>query len=134
MRTYVGLAIVGALIVGLFGYTKLTSPPVTQSQGDSFEVTFSVEGTEEHRVRVEEGTTALDLLREEAREYGFALAEKEYAGLGVLVEQIGSFKNGTNGKYWHYYVNSSLAPVGAESYILKNNDMIEWKFHEPRVE
>lgn len=48
--------------------------------------------------------------------------------LGVLIIQIGDKKNGQNRKYWQYFINDKYAQVGASSYILQADDVIEWKF------
>lgn len=122
------------LLLALGALTYFTLPSVSEAPSVSqqtFSVTFSVEGLETHTTSVSEGTTALALLREEAEEDGFAFVEKEYAGMGILVEQIGDQKNGTDGKYWMYTINGALAPVGADAYELKPNDVIEWTFAVP---
>ena len=56
------------------------------------------------------------------------LTFKEYPGLGVLIESIGSRQNGSEKKYWQYWVNNEYAKVGADSYLPKTGDIIEWKF------
>lgn len=122
------------VILALGALSYYTQPPVSEAphvSPQTFSVVFSVEGLERHTTSVTEGTTALALLREEAEEDGFAFVEKEYAGMGILVEQIGDQKNGTDGKYWMYTVNGALAPVGAHAYTLKPNDVIEWTFAVP---
>ena len=53
---------------------------------------------------------------------------KNYGTVGVLVEQIGSRKNGVDGKYWQYFVNDAQPMVSADKYVLQNNDRVEWKF------
>ena len=57
---------------------------------------------------------------------------KDYKGLGVLVTQIGNDKNGAGGRYWQYWVNDKLAPVGASDYVIRSGDVIEWKFTLPK--
>jgi hypothetical protein len=52
--------------------------------------------------------------------------------MGTLVEKIGEQANGTDGNYWMYYVNDTFAPVGADAYIVKKGDVIEWKFEVPQ--
>jgi len=32
------------------------------------------------------------------------------------------------GHFWGYYVNSAMAQVGANEYITKNSDTIEWRY------
>ncbi len=48
--------------------------------------------------------------------------------MGDLITQIGDRVNGTGGNYWQYWVNNNYASVGADSYIVKGRDVIEWKF------
>ena len=82
-------------------------------------------------VEIPEGTTILELLRGESTAEGFAMSEKEYAGLGILVERLGDLQNGADGKYWTYTVNGAFAPVGADVYEPKSGDLIEWTFDVP---
>jgi hypothetical protein len=47
---------------------------------------------------------------------------------GPYVETINGIKGGTDGKYWSFYVNGSLAQKGAADYITEGGEKIEWKF------
>lgn len=82
-------------------------------------------------IEVADGSSALDQLRQFAGERSLPMATKDYGGLGTMVEQIGTLKSGMGGKYWHFYVNGKLAPVGAGAYVLKSGDSIEWRFATP---
>lgn len=53
---------------------------------------------------------------------------KEYKGLGILIEKIGSKSNGENNKYWQYWVNNVYALVAVDTYRLKPNDVVLFKF------
>lgn len=133
-RILIGSLLVIAIIAGGFAYTQFiqTPSPAQTENSRTISVTFAIESVlPAHAADVAAGTTVLELLRAESAEKGFTLAEKEYAGLGILVEQIGEYKNGTDSKYWHYYVNGKLAPVGVDAYVLQSGDAIEWKFHAP---
>lgn len=68
-----------------------------------------------------EGKTALSLLKSKA-----AVITKE-STYGPFVESIGGLAGGANGKYWLFYVNGAQAAVGADSYVTKAGDKIEWK-------
>ncbi len=106
--------------------------PHTEDATRSLSVTIEIAGIRPlSSAKVLEGTTALALLKLVAEEEKIPLEEKTYAGLGTLVEAIGTLKNGTGGKYWTYTVNNAFAPVGADSYILKNDDAIAWEFDVP---
>lgn len=119
----------GVLVLGTFSNISES----TQKVAPSFITgSLSIDGLlEKTEVSFAPDTTALSLLAEVAKEMEFELGTKEYTGMGVLVEKIGDIKNGVDGKYWHYYINGKLAPVGASDYMLQANDGIEWKFAEP---
>ncbi len=74
------------------------------------------------RHEVEKGKTALDLLQRTAK-----VTIKD-SGPNAFVTAINGLQaNDKDKKYWAFYVNGTLAEVGAGSYQLKNNDKIEWK-------
>lgn len=49
-----------------------------------------------------------------------------------FVESINGVINNAdnNGKYWLYWVNGEHPPVGADKYVLRNGDLVEWKYVE----
>jgi len=56
---------------------------------------------------------------------------KDFGGnLGLFIEQINGIKNGTDNKFWIYYINEKEAKTGISNYTLNNNDVIEWKYEE----
>jgi hypothetical protein len=55
---------------------------------------------------------------------------KKYS-FGTLVESINNLQN-TKDKAWIYFINGNSASVGADSYILKPGDKIEWKYLKPQ--
>lgn len=69
-----------------------------------------------------EGQTALALLKAEAD-----VVTKDSA-YGPYVDTINGVVGGTDGKYWAFYVNGQMAQVGADAYVTKAGDKIEWKF------
>ncbi len=119
-----------AILLGV-AFVQLPSEPAVET-ASTFHVSLAIDGILPlHQTDVAGGTTALELLREESTEEGFALIEKEYAGLGTLVEAIGTSTNGTDGKYWTYTVNGQFAQKGADAYALQSGDAIEWTFKVP---
>ncbi|MFA6423781.1 MAG: DUF4430 domain-containing protein [Candidatus Magasanikbacteria bacterium] len=58
---------------------------------------------------------------------------KEYKGVGYFLEEIdGQKNNNQTGEYWIYYINGQPAKIGISSYILKNNDLITWKYEHSK--
>ena len=47
----------------------------------------------------------------------------------IFIDTISSYTSGID-KYWIYYVNGESGMVGADKYIIKNNDIIEWRFEK----
>jgi len=47
---------------------------------------------------------------------------------GDYVDAINGLKGGTDGKYWSFYIDGTLASVGAGSYTQNGGEKIEWKF------
>ena len=72
---------------------------------------------------VAENTKALVLLKSSHK-----VETKDYGSLGEMVTSIdGSTASLT--QFWAFYVNGKLANEGAGSYVLKNNDKVEWKLN-----
>jgi hypothetical protein len=68
------------------------------------------------------GTTALDVTE------SVVSVEKEWYGDLVYVTSVaGVPNNAVNGLYWQYWVNNELAPVAANKYNLKENDVVSWR-------
>jgi len=71
---------------------------------------------------LELGKTSLELLKKTVP------VKTKGEGKNAFVIMINNYEADSNKKeYWSFYVNGQYAQVGAGSYILKNNDRIEWK-------
>ena len=70
-----------------------------------------------------EGKTSLEQLKELTTS-----AQTKTTEYGEYVDAINSLVGGTDGKYWSFYIDGTLASVGAGSYIQKGGEKIEWKF------
>jgi len=80
------------------------------------------------RLTISKDSTVFSLLEELSKKENFKLESKEYKGMGILVENIDGVKNGTDNKYWQYWVNGELPMVSADQKEVKKGDKIEWKF------
>jgi|SRR5688572_15099782 hypothetical protein len=47
---------------------------------------------------------------------------------GAYVDSINGKTGGDGGKYWTFYVDGQMAQIGAEAYITKGGEVVEWKF------
>lgn len=57
-----------------------------------------------------------------------AEVETKDSQYGAYVDSINGKKGGEGGKYWTFYVDGEMAQVGAEAYVTKGGEVIEWKF------
>ncbi len=53
---------------------------------------------------------------------------ENFPPIGKMIVSINGFKNGTDGKYWQFWINGKYAQIGVSAYEPKLNDSIEWKF------
>ena len=77
---------------------------------------------------IEAGATVLDITKAVIAKESLTIKTKDYGDMGQLIEQIGSKKNGDEGKYWQYWVNNVSSQVAASKLAAKAGDVIEWKF------
>lgn len=81
----------------------------------------------QYQIEIEEDSTIFSLLKELSKRESFDITFTEY-DFGVFVESIDGYKNGTDNKYWQYWVNDKLGEVAADKKQVKDGDKIEWKF------
>lgn len=78
---------------------------------------------------VPEGSTAYDLMKIAQAKGLISFDGREFAGLGFFVEEInGARQDFTKNMTWIYYLNGDKAKVGISNTIIKQNDIIEWKY------
>jgi len=111
----IALGIITWSVSGNFSQSDSTSKNtvVNQASETKDRVSFTANGNE----------TVLDQLK--AVNSNVVTKETE---LGAYVDSINGLKGGTDGKYWTYYVNGTMGSVGADAYVPKKGETIEWKF------
>ncbi len=70
------------------------------------------------------GDTLFDIIKKS----GLKIETENFPPLGVMISSIDGFKNGTDGKYWQYWINGQYAQIGASSYKPRSEDTVEWRF------
>lgn len=120
------LAVIVALVVAIVGSAGLV---LNLQQESDKKPNISLKAPAEQqtnftylRYQGQAGKTALELLKTEAN-----VVTKD-SSYGPYVDSINGVKGGTDGKYWAFYVNGSLAQQGADAYTTRPGDKIEWKF------
>ena len=73
-------------------------------------------------VQIKKGSTALRLLNSTHK-----VVTKGQNENAFITTIDGRIANQQKREFWAFYVNGKQAQVGAGSYIVKNNDTIEWK-------
>lgn len=94
--------------------------------------TIAING-EAYTLNLPEKSTAYDAMLQLVADKKIAAVFKEFSGLGYFVDEVDGVKTDKNaGKYWIYYLNGKPAQMGISNYILKNNDLITWKYEVPQ--
>jgi hypothetical protein len=63
-----------------------------------------------------------------ARNKNFEVEYNNNYDYGVFVESIKGVRNGEKDKSWFYYVNGILGDVAADKKIMREDDIVEWRF------
>ena len=71
------------------------------------------------------GKTAIELLKSHA-----AVETKAYTGIGEMVVSIDGTKPKDSSEFWAFYVDGKQAQVGADQYVTKDGEKIEWKLEK----
>ncbi len=91
-------------------------------------------GDQQYSADIISGGTVYDLMTTLQNKGEFSFKSKEYAGLGQFIEEInGLANNPRQGQYWIYYINGQSADRGVSNYILKLNDIINWKYEKAEL-
>lgn len=127
------VALLLAVTAGVVLYTERSPLPQQHETGETSpigNITLTIQGEYENKsISILSNTTLLELLQtQNAEDSELQLDTKEYAGLGTLIESMYGYKNGTDGKYWQYKVNDVMPQIGADKYILKPGDAVQWFF------
>lgn len=139
-----GLVVVIVAIAGIWGLSKNFSKknetnlkssvsevtqPQTIEQPVKVVVDYGDTQKTETELPVKDGMTAFSALEDAAKTAGAEVATTKY-DFGVMVNSVGAYKGGDDGKYWMYYVNSKVPEVGADQYKVVAGDLVEWKFEK----
>ncbi len=120
IRILILTIIIGVLGFGLW-YVRPTSPTKTTSTATGVVNSITYQNIQ--------ASTPYEVLVLIARKNNIELQTKQY-DFGIFVEGIGEQKM-TKDKVWIYYVNGKSGEVASDKYILKQGDIVEWKYTTP---
>ena len=86
----------------------------------------------EKQLNISSSVSAFDLLKEALDANQITYETKSY-DFGVFVSSINGFVSGAD-HTWIYFVNGQSGQVAADKYILKPQDVVEWKYITPTGE
>ena len=110
--------------------TSTTAP--TEPETYAINITIEING-QKYPVGLAEKSTAYDAMSKLVADKKIAATFKEFSGMGYFVDEIDGVKtDNKNGKYWIYYLNNEPAKMGISAYVLKNTDLITWKYENSK--
>ncbi len=129
------IAIIGILFLIFKNNPNLNQPQTTpEIKIQGFKTTLTLDygngNINSYEVAAKEGDTAFSILKSEAEKQGIYLETQQY-DFGVFVKKIGDLES-TAKKAWIYYVNEVSGDKAADSFTLKENDKVLWKYETPK--
>lgn len=116
--------VVCVMVASFFVLPKKTASPV-QTTNKAVSATPTKKILSDHFVyQGQNGKDALTLLVNQLH----ASIEKDKSGMIVSIN--GRKADAFRHEYWGFFVNGKLAPVGAEDYITKKGEVIEWRIEK----
>ncbi len=133
LKIAIPLLIVIALFVSAVGVGIITFGPIEKTNVEVTATAYIDFGNGE--------ILPFEITTKNSTAYGFLLEAANSANLAVkttyygeydsiFVDSIGPYVGGDDNRYWQYYVNGEYATVGADKIIIKNGDVIEWRFEK----
>ena len=78
--------------------------------------------------------TVYSVLIQASNQYDFEVGTEYYDNYqSHYVFSINNVVEGKNNKFWQYYINGEYGIVGSDLQVLKNHDIVKWKYQEPKI-
>ena len=98
--------------------------PVTQG----IKTTLEINGIS-YEEKITGPISVYDLMSKMQNEGEINFTNKNYIGMGELIDGINGIKNNTN-QSWIYYVNGKEASIGVSNYKINPGDVVSWKYEK----
>ena len=103
-------------------------------QSDETSIHISLKGSDwiiQDRIFIQDEITVYQALEQITQKQDLSIKTEYFEAFqSLLVQSIHIDDNGENNCYWQYYVNGELPMVGCDSYMIKNGDIVEWRFEQ----
>jgi hypothetical protein len=122
--------IVIAVIILLLGVAygllndEVDTPTTQNNQATNTTTQQQVASESLIRYSGQDGRTAMDILKA-----NYNVQTQSFGDMGDFVKSIDGVEP-DNKHFWALYVNGSVSQVGADQYVTKSSDILEWKLEE----
>ena len=113
--------ILSGILFYFYKNTPLPNLPLAKGEGQGGGYTISFKGETTDKMSV------YDFMVDLQKEGKITFKDKNYPGMGEMIEEINGIKNNGN-KNWIYYVNGKEATVGVSNYKINPRDIVSWKY------
>jgi len=119
-----------------FSWPEITFENYAQKTGESRKTTLNIDINGDTKIfsdSLPAGSTAADLLKDINDKNDIGLKTKEFPGSGLFVDGLmGKNSDTKKNAYWFFYVNGASSQVGVSQYVLKDADLITFKYEEAK--
>lgn len=133
MKKLIVLITLALIIFFVFKSNKPESSP-TSMPLPSFNVNLTIDygnkNMNSYDVMADSTDSAYSILKETLEKENIYYEVQQY-DFGVFVKKIGELESGVK-KSWIYYVNSVSGDKAADSFAVKENDTVLWKYETPK--
>lgn len=120
------IAVVILLLGIAYGFLNdQVDAPTNQNNQDTTVVSQQqVPAVSNVRYSGQDGRTAMDILKA-----NYNVQTQSFGDMGDFVKAIDGVEPDSK-HFWAFYVNGAISQVGADQYVTKSSDNIEWKLEE----
>lgn len=109
---------------------KTGQPQIVSAPAEEKIKAVMIIGGVKYEVEIKADSSVYDFMNLLKAENKINFSGKNYSELGFFIEEINGLKNNPVGENWFYYVNGRPAQVGISNYLIKADDIIEWKYEK----
>lgn len=121
MKKYLSYIFILAALIAGGGYYWYGKTKDERSKAENTVLTSTVSNPEIIKVTGVEGKTALAVLKERHK------VDEKNTSYGIFIDGIDG-KKGDEAHFWAFYINGTSASLGADSYISKTGDELEFRY------